>query len=157
MGYKPVPRVYDIEFDKYPGLRLRARATTMGSILDIPLDLTQLEVSAQYQRSQFAEFAACLVEWNVEHPDTPNGEICEACGYAPSAPIPETLKAMRCLDAVFVLDLFTGWQQAITQVSAPKDVKSMIGGSGIQEAVMKKLGDLQSPNVSPELKSFLDA
>lgn len=155
MGYRPTRKLYEISYKQYPGLVVVAYGTTMGTLLETPDSLSGLtEYAIRNQKAILTEFIDCIDEWNVEHPDTLDDKECPRCGYITGALIPPTLKTIGCLDTSFVMDLFQGWQEAITRIPDPKEQRSYDGGKIIQEEVMRKLGELQNPLPLREPKSY---
>lgn len=134
MGYKPKKKVYKLIFEdpELNGLEVKATSTPLGSFLDSMTDLTTKEEKPSDKlearvamasatvgafEKQLAEFANCLVEWNLEFDD--------------GTPVPATVEGLRTQDIDFVKDILTAWQEAISGVSGPLDDSSTSGESSL--------------------------
>jgi hypothetical protein len=159
MGYKPVKKLFALEFTDFPGLEVNCTSTSLGKLMHIAkLDVKLNEVDEEKKMEVFNFFAANIHSWNVVHPeldveasnvdsDTPK---CSSCGLAEDDPLPPTVAGLMCLDLDFVMVIIFGWMAATSRVSGPKGL-SLSDGEKITETMMKKLEQLQSPLTSPML------
>lgn len=112
-GYRPNRRVFVLRFedDDYAGLVVKARSVKLGAFLGVAslVNLDPGNVSAadvDRFTDLFREFAAALVEWNLEDEDT-------------GQPVPATLEGIQTQDTDFVMPIIKAWFDAIAGVSAP--------------------------------------
>jgi hypothetical protein len=148
MGYKPVKKVYQLAFTDFPGLEIDAVSTSLGKLMRVgELNIKIDEPDEEKRMEMFNTFAACIVNWNMEHPALPEGaEVCANCGLVEDTPMPCTVKHLLCLDLDFIMPIMFGWIATISRVSVPKELSLSDGGRNIPEEVMKLLG--QHPNLS---------
>lgn len=153
MGYKPQRKIYDLVFADYPGLEIKATSTSLGKLMELSeMKLNLNEPDAEKRLEVFTVFAACVVEWNMEHPELtednkqPDSMCCKDCGLLEGIALPATVKGMMCLELGFMMSLIFGWMAAVSRVSVPKELSLSDGGKNIQEELMKQLG--QHPNLS---------
>jgi hypothetical protein len=104
----------------------------------------------------FNTFAACVVRWNIEHPELVNPEqaeghppICFNCKLEEGAPMPCEVMSLLCLDLDFIMPIMFGWMAAISRISVPKELSLSDGGRHIQEELMKQLGQHQNLSTLP--------
>jgi hypothetical protein len=153
MSYKPQSKLYDLEFQDFPGLEVRTRSASIGEIqksyqLNVKID----ETDPEKQSAIFTFFESKLVSWNLVHPELSgvdeNGK-CALCGLAEDDPMPPTKLGMMCLDLGLIMSIITGWITTVARVTPPKGQSSNSGGIDIPEEVMRQLEMLQSPTKLP--------
>lgn len=151
MGFKPPTKHYEIVVEDYPGLEVTARSAPLGEMMDasaLSTDIFKAKTEAE-KLAVFEFFVDKLITWNIDHPDTKNGEPCKRCGLTPDMPLPTTVDGMLCLDMDFVMKIIFGWMGAVTRLSVPKGM-SMPSGANGPEDLMMKLAQLANLSESPE-------
>jgi hypothetical protein len=128
-GFTPKRRVYVLDFtgdDELDGLEVRARGTTLGSVLglgtmaeqlrDAPTsqaDVEALDPAAQVAalpaalaalEGVFEPFLGALVSWN----------LCDEDG----APVPATRDGLLTQEPAHVMRIVRAWQRAVSDVGA---------------------------------------
>ncbi len=145
MSYKPVRKLYELEFEDYPGLAVVARSASLGALQkSYGLDINMQEQDEEKRLAVFAFFAKRLVSWNLTHPETDDG-ACEQCGLEEDSAMPPTMQSLLCLELDMVMAIIFGWINTISRVSLPKGMSTNDGEKNIHEEVMKKLEMLQNP------------
>lgn len=174
MGYRPVKKVYNISYEDYPGLILKAVSAPLGKLFEISnMRVEVIQEDEAKRMLVFDEFAKRIVEWNIEHPEIEDSAtatvamgtatemealvkrlemgVCARCGLAEGELLPANGSAMLCLDLDFVVSLLMGWIEATSRVSVPKDLNSNAGGSNTREEATDRLAAMQSPLTLPML------
>lgn len=162
MGYQPGKKLYNLQFEDFPGLEVSASSTSLGKLMHIsslPLDLNQQDEAKRMEIFNF--FAERLVRWNIEHPaleevapeELDGIKVCARCSLPEGAPMPCTATSLLCLELDFVMRIIIGWTTAIARVSVPKELLLNDGGRNIEEAMMRlvqhqNLSTLPTPNLS---------
>lgn len=148
MGYKPGKQIYNVTYAEFPGLALKCTSATIGKLMSMGNLSIQLNASEEEKLAVFTTFSKRVIEWNIDHPDLDDNETdsnqCPICGLNPGDRLPVSAKAMLCLDLDFALRMIVGWMRAVTTVSPGKEPNSNNGAS-LQEDVMRRLAELQSP------------
>lgn len=160
MGYKPQTKLYNLEFNDYPGLEVFARGASLGKLLELgqtAMNPQALSNDDNLKDRTFGFFITRIASWNMEHPEIeplPDGRVpaaCERCGLPEGTPMPVTLESLMCLDMAFVLSLIVGWMSVLARVSAPKEMNSSDGGmNSLTEQYLNQLDRLASPLKLPE-------
>ena len=162
MGYQPGKKLYNLQFEDFPGLEVAATGTSLGKLMHVsttPLDLNQQDEEKRMEIFNF--FAERLVKWNIEHPaleeiaseELDGIKVCAHCLLPEGAPMPCTATSLLCLELDFVMRIIFGWVGAISRVSIPKELLLNGGGRNIEEEMMKlvqhqNLSTLPTPNLS---------
>lgn len=144
MGYKPQRKTYTLEYTQYPGLVITAGSPELGKVLSpesFTINMTAADPATRIQA--FKTFTDHVVTWNIEHPDTDDGNACPRCGLAPDQLMPTTVEMLSCLDVSFVIDILMGWVTTVSRVSLPKGL-SMTDGTTDIGTLMRQLGELQN-------------
>ena len=134
MGYKRTPKLYQLTFEDHPGLEVTMRALDIdgftklarlaGGLKNVDLrraEGPELNAALAAMDEMFARFAKALREWNLEDDD---------------GPVPATAEGVRGQDLDFILEILTGWMDAIASVdtplngSSPSTPPSALGLSG---------------------------
>lgn len=151
MGYRPEPKIYNLEFADRPGLEVSARSATLGEITYVSALTVNVHEKDEAKRMEvFSFFANKLIKWNIEHPELDGAAIaCPACGLLEGAEMPPTVDSMKCLELELIMAIITGWVFAVARVSLPKGMSSNGGGINIPEDMMRKLETLQNPTPLP--------
>lgn len=152
MGYKPVRKLYELEFEQYPGLEVTARSASLGELSDAyDLNINVNNMDKEKRLEVFKFFEDKLISWNIEHPELFDSrqETCPQCGLKEDEPLPTTSAAMMCLEIAFVMDIIFGWLNTVARVSVPKKGNTSNGGVTIPEEVMQQLERLQNPTELP--------
>lgn len=160
MGYQPSRKLYNLQFEDYPGLEVSAAGTSLGRLMHLSSLNVQINEQDEEKRMEvFKFFAGQLVSWNMEHPTLEETEViegetvCANCNVAEGAPMPCTLESLLCLELSFIMKIIFGWMSAIARVSIPKELTLSDGGKNIEEAMMRlvqhqNLSTLPTPNLS---------
>lgn len=167
MGYQPTRKLYNLQFEDFPGLEVAAKGTSLGKLMHLASLNLQINEPDEAKRMEVFEiFAGQLVSWNIDHPEIDNLDdltevptaggsmmVCSQCKVQPGAPMPCTLESLLCLELDFIMKIIVGWMGAIARVSVPKELNLSNGGSNIEEAMMRlvqhqNLSTLPTPNLS---------
>jgi hypothetical protein len=151
MGFKPQRKTYNLAFEDYPGLEVRAIGASLGELEKLnalsPEDPQNMVALMEF-------FDAKILEWNMEHPAVKGGGACSRCGLTEDTPVPPTATNMLCIDFDILLGIIMGWARTMARVAIPKEMSSSSGGSsglggnpshGMDAEIMKRLAALQSP------------
>ena len=150
MGYRPSRKIYNLEFEDYPGLEVKCTSTSFGTLMELASIKVQLgEKDREKLLELFNKFAECLTSWNVEHPDLTEDEKardrCTQCGFTAGDPLPPTLQSILCLDLDLTMQIIFGWMMAVARASLPKGTSLNDGGpNGPEQQLMMQLAELQS-------------
>jgi hypothetical protein len=161
MGYKPVKKVYSLEFVDHPGLEVVTRGATLGEIKAVQkMNINVNEKDEEKKLEVFHFFASKLISWNMEHPEVETDQpTCALCGLQEDAPLPTTVNGMLCLELHLIITIIKGWVFAVARVADPKEMSLNDGESnglesppqnGITPETMQRLETLQNPMISPE-------
>jgi hypothetical protein len=124
VGYIRQKKIHKLTFDDtqgdLAGLEVRLHSLTVGQLLDMGRLADQAEQSRENTERFFADFAQCLVSWNVED------EVPDADGVGVQA-IPATLDGVRSCDLDFITRITKAWMEAISGVPDPLDGGSNSG------------------------------
>ena len=167
MGYKPIKKLYNLQFEDFPGLEVAATGTSLGKLMHLSsLRVNMNEEDEEKRMEVFKFFAGQLVKWNIDHPEIENLDelkevptaggsmmVCAQCAVQPGAPMPCTVESLMCLELSFIMKIIFGWMGAIARVSVPKELSLSDGGKNIEEAMMRlvqhqNLSTLPTPNLS---------
>lgn len=146
MGYTPQSRIYNVQYEDFPGLVIKCKGATIGEL--------RLVNSGADTGTALGFFASKVISWNIQHPAV-DGEKpeCAVCELIEGTPLEPTAEAMQCLELEFCVALMMGWIRAITKVSPPKDLNFNNGGTDTQgDELMRKLAALQNPGTLPTPK-----
>lgn len=120
-GYRRERRVYNLTFEQYPGLTVRARSCSTETFLKIT-ELEGQEITIDVAREQLHLFAEHLLSWNLLDEET--GE-----------PVPATPDAVLAEDFDFVTHLQLAWIEAVSGVAAPLAQPSEDGSLSLVESL----------------------
>ena len=155
MGYKPVRKVFALEFVDYPGLEIKARSAPLGELskaYDMNVKINEPDKAKRLESFKF--FADRLISWNIDHPEVSekgndNYPACGACGLLEDAPMPPTVDSMMCLELDMSMAIIVGWINTIAKVSIPKGQSFNGGETNIPEDLARQLEAMQSLGISP--------
>lgn len=153
MGYKPLGKIYNLEFADFPGLEVSAKACTLAELTYVSqLTPDVREKDPEKRLELFHFFVGKLLSWNIEHPETNTpGGACANCGLTEGQPMPTTVDSVLCLELSLVMAIIVGWVLAQARVSVPKELNLNSGGNDtLTENVMKELEKLQNPPTLPQ-------
>jgi hypothetical protein len=157
MGYKPQTKLYNLEYNDYPGLEIFARGASLGTLLELGQIKMSADMNEALRDKVFGFFATRIAKWNMEHPeiepldDGRVPEVCPRCGLAEDVPMPISTESLMCLDVQFVFNLIVGWMSVLTRITGPKEPNSNDGETNSLTAeYLRKLDSLASPLKLPE-------
>jgi hypothetical protein len=107
MGYKPPKTVYKLDFSEteHPGLEVTIRSGSIEKLLDLQDLAERDDLAVAEVKEMFTQFAAMLVEWNVEDDD--------------DKPVPTTYAGVATQEPEFIKAIITAWQANTTQAPPP--------------------------------------
>lgn len=115
MGYTPKRTVYVLEFDKHPGLEVKAVSVSTSAFLTFAKMTQEARQSTDAMEKLFSEFAdRALRSWNLEDED--------------GTPVPPTLDGLLSQEFDFVFEIIDAWTDTVAGVSDPLEQPSP-GGS----------------------------
>ncbi|WP_413102215.1 hypothetical protein [Streptomyces sp. Inha503] len=122
VGYQHKPKNITLRFEgdsEYAGFECTVRGMTLGEYMEaIGID----EVTTSAISDMLAKFAASLISWNLEDPET--GE-----------PIPATPEAVMRQDKDFMVHVATEWTTALYGVSGPLEQTSPDGEPSVAASI----------------------
>jgi hypothetical protein len=124
MGYRPNRKVYVLDFEKHPGLEVRATSISTAGFLEFAelADKTRGQVNdVDNIRTLFGQFAEQLRSWNLEDDD--------------GNPIPATLDGLLSQEFDFVFEIIDGWTDIMIGVSTPLAEPSQDGSQSLVESL----------------------
>lgn len=108
MGYKRSLKVFDMTFEEFPGLEVRARSVPVGKLMEV-LRLTDSirggDTGEEAVSELFGWFSGRIVSWNYQDEE----------GHD----LPPTLETFLEDDFDFVMKLVMGWVNALTSALVP--------------------------------------
>lgn len=113
MGYKRGSKVYNLTFEDFEGLEVRAKSMELGRFLDLIPLLDAGGFSKETLDKVFGDFSDVLLSWNVEEDD--------------GTPTPTTVEGLYSLDLPEAIAIIEGWRDAIMGVAAPLEESSHDG------------------------------
>lgn len=148
--YKPSRKIYQLQFEQFPGMAVHAYSASLGQIIDLD-GMDRSKLSATQIHSMMELLADHIAVWNLVHPDIPQGkgDVCPRCGLAPEMPMPTAVKYMFCLDQELMLAIIFGWVTAMVRVSVPKEMTALSGSNEKMSELIKTLGELQNQATLP--------
>lgn len=137
MGYVRVPRLYNLVFEEYHGLSVRARSVSTDTFLELlslagaKEDAEDAEAAKQIAIKMIDIFVVALHDWNLEEccQEAPDCD-CRARGVVRA--VPATEAGVRSQDIDFTLELITEWMTAIAGVSPPLAGTSSSGETSLE-------------------------
>jgi hypothetical protein len=127
-GYTAPRKTIRLVFEDRPGLEVRARSISMGKALELMgLAETARNGGTEGVDKLFRDFAAALIEWNLQEED--------------GAPIPPDYAGVMAQDTDFAMALVLAWMDGVTASSGPLGRRSGGGDSSPDGAV----GELSIP------------
>jgi len=105
MGYRKVPTIYVLEFDKHDGLVVRMKGMKIGKLRRLirVMDEDEDSRTGEMVEEVVDLFAGHLASWNLEPEE--GGDT-----------LPTTREEVEELELNFLFDLVNGWMQAMTGV-----------------------------------------
>ena len=90
MGFKPQVKLYNLEFNDYPGLEIYARGASLGRLLELGQIELAPNMNEELRDQVFGFFATRIAQWNMEHPEIeplPDGRVPAGVSIVPRTPL----------------------------------------------------------------------
>ncbi len=120
-GFEAPIHVFQLEFDHYDGLEVKARGVQFGKLLELTDQLDALKGELENfapVKGLVDTFTASLKSWNI----TSEGE-----------PVPCNRAGFDSLDFTFALEIVSAWAEAISGKASDSTVGKSNGGSQSEE------------------------
>lgn len=109
-GYKRERKIFVLEFEQYPGLVIRARTVSTGSMITMRGLMSAVDAAdPESFIPVYEEFAKHILSWNIDELDDneePTGET-----------VPITIEGFLSMDFEFNLDILNAWMTAVSGVT----------------------------------------
>lgn len=107
-GYRRKLKIFDMAFEEFPDLEIKARSVPVGKLLEILKLADSIKAGQAGQETVnelFGWFADRIVSWTYLDED--------------GSPLPPTLETLLSDDFDFVIKLVMGWVNALTSALVP--------------------------------------